>query len=155
MEPLFAGNLEELNLKTSYKKIHFIFLVQFLSNHHGGMVYGFTSEQPLLKFSENEERASFIEEQEDTSMSRNKTRKGGKGRKGGKKALKGTKGLKFSKGRLALRLSGFGLQKLGASELVKFIPLSKLKQAAKKVLREKGTKKTSKRRKTKNKKRKS
>ena len=119
------------------------------------MVYGFTSEQPLLKFSENEERASFIEEQEDTSMSRNKTRKGGKGRKSGKKAVKGTKGLKFSKGRLALRLSGFGLQKLGASELVKFIPLSKLKQAAKKVLREKGTKKTSKRRKSKNKKRKS
>jgi hypothetical protein len=116
------------------------------------MVYGFNSDQPLLKFSENDERASFIEDQEDTSMSRNKNRKG---KKGGKTTLKGTKGLKFSKGRLALRLSGFGLQKLGASELVKFIPLSKLKQAAKKVLREKGTKKTTKRRKTKTKKRKS
>jgi hypothetical protein len=104
------------------------------------MVYGLNSDQPLLKFSENEERASFIEQEEDTSMSRNKSRKGGKRKKSGKKALKGTKGLKFSKGRLALKLSGFGLQKLGASELVKFIPLSKLKQAAKKVLRGKGTK---------------
>ena len=113
---------------------------------------GFSSDQPLLKFSENEERASFIEDKEDTSMSRSKGGKGGKGKKTGKKALKGTKGLKFSKGRLALRLAGFGLQKLGASELVKFIPLSKLKQAAKKVLREKGTKQTKRR---KNKKRKS
>ena len=104
------------------------------------MVFGFSSDQPLLKFSENEERASFIEPQEDTSMSRKKPRKGGKRKKGGKKTFKGTKGLKFSKGRLALHLSGFGLQKLGASELVKFIPLSKLKEAAKKVLKGKGAK---------------
>ena len=82
-------------------------------------------------------------------------RKGGKRKNSGKKQLKGTKGLKFSKGRLALRLAGFGLQKLGASELVKFIPLSKLKQAAKKVLRGKGTKKTKRTNRRKNKKRKS
>jgi hypothetical protein len=112
------------------------------------MVFGFTSDQPILKFSEKEERASFIEQEQDNSMSRNKGRKGGKRKKTGKKALKGTKGLKFSKGRLALNLSGFGLQKLGASELVRYIPLSKLKQAAKKVLRGKGTQRT-KRRKTK------
>ena len=109
------------------------------------MVFGFSSDQPLLKFSENEERASFIEDKEDTSMSRSKGGKGGKRKKTGKRALKGTKGLKFSKGRLAFRLAGFGLQKLGASELVKFIPLSKLKQAAKKVLRGKGTKPTKRR----------
>ena len=117
------------------------------------MVFGFNSDQPLLKFSENEERASFIEEQDNnTSMSRSK---GGRRKKSPKKQLKGTKGLKFSKGRLALRLSGFGLQKLGASELVKFIPLSKLKQAAKKVLRGKGTKQTKRTKRRKNKKRKS
>jgi hypothetical protein len=116
------------------------------------MVFGFNSDQPILKFSENEERASFIEQEEDTSMSRNKSRKGGKRKKTGKKALKGTKGLRFVKGRLALHLSGFGLQKVGASELVKYIPLSKLKQAAKKVLRGKGTLRTKRR---KNKKRKS
>ena len=116
------------------------------------MVFGFSSDQPLLKFSENEERASFIEENENSSMSRSK---GGKRKKSAKKPLKGTKGLKFSKGRLALRLSGFGLQKLGASELVKFIPLSKLKQAAKKVLRGKGTKQTKRTKRRKNKKRKS
>ena len=116
------------------------------------MVYGLASDQPILKYSENEERASLIEPEEEPSMSRNKGRKGGKRKKIGKKSFKGTKGLKFSKGRLALRLSGFGLQKLGASELVKYIPLSKLKQAAKKVLRGKGTPKTKKR---KNKKKKS
>jgi hypothetical protein len=116
------------------------------------MVFGFGSDQPLLKFSENEERASFIEEQDNTSMSRSKS---GKRKKSAKKQLKGTKGLKFSKGRLALHLAGFGLQKLGASELVKFIPLSKLKQAAKKVLRGKGTKKTKRTKRKKDKKRKS
>jgi hypothetical protein len=117
------------------------------------MVFGFSSDQPLLKYSENEERASFIEDTvNNTSMS---CRKGGKRKNSGKKQLKGTKGLKFSKGRLALRLAGFGLQKLGASELVKFIPLSKLKQAAKKVLRGKGTKKTKRTNRRKNKKRKS
>jgi hypothetical protein len=118
------------------------------------MVFGFSLDQPILKFSENEERASFIEPTEDTSMSRKKSGKGGKRKKGGKRgnSSKGTKGLRFSKGRLALRLSGFGLQKLGASELVKFIPLSKLKQAAKKVLRGKGAQPIKRR---KNKKRKS
>jgi len=130
-----------------------LFLHQYHSTNHGGMVFGFSSDQPLLKFSENEERASFIEEQDNnTSMSRSK---GGKRKKSAKKQLKGTKGLKFSKGRLALKLSGFGLQKLGASELVKFIPLSKLKQAAKKVLRGKGTKQTKRTKRRKNKKRKS
>jgi len=104
------------------------------------MVFGFALDQPLLKYSENEERASFIQEEEEPSMSRRKGRKGQKRKRSSKKTLKGTKGLRFSKGRLALKLSGFGVQKLGASELVKFIPLSKLKQAAKKVLRGKGTK---------------
>jgi hypothetical protein len=140
MALLCVANFEESNLKKTYKKTFLQVLHQLHLHHHGGMVYGLNSDQPLLKFSENEERASFIEEEKDTSMSRKKNRKGGKRRKVGKRALKGTKGLKFSKGRLALRLSGFGLQKLGASELVKFIPLSKLKQAAKKVLRGKGTK---------------
>jgi hypothetical protein len=107
------------------------------------MVFGFALDQPLLKYSENEERASFIQEEEEPSMSR---RKGQKRKRSSKKTLKGTKGLRFSKGRLALKLSGFGVQKLGASELVKFIPLSKLKQAAKKVLRGKGTKKTKRKR---------
>jgi hypothetical protein len=110
------------------------------------MVFGFALDQPLLKYSENEERASFIQEEEEPSMSRRKGRKGQKRKRSSKKTLKGTKGLRFSKGRLALKLSGFGVQKLGASELVKFIPLSKLKQAAKKVLRGKGTKKTKRKR---------
>jgi len=108
------------------------------------MVFGLAPDQPIVKFSEKEERASLIEEEEEEpSMSR---KKGGKRKKSAaKKSLKGTKGLKFSNGRLALKLSGYGHQTLGASELVKYIPLSKLKQAAKKVLRGKGTPRTQKR----------
>jgi hypothetical protein len=59
---------------------------------------------------------------------------------------KGLKGIKFSKGRLALRLAGYsGVQRLAPSQLVRFIPLSKLKQAARKVLSRTGGKKIKKR----------
>ena len=115
---------------------------QFHFTRLGGMYYGYNPQQPLLTYSDHSERASFIENSTPESSMPRRRRRGGKRRKGakrGKKALKGTKGLRFSKGRLSLRLAGFGVQKLGASELVKFIPLSKLKAAAKKVLRGKGT----------------
>ena len=105
------------------------------------MYYGYNPQQPLLNYSDHSERASFINDSTPEASMPRRRRRGGKRRKGAKcgKALKGTKGLRFSKGRLSLRLAGFGLQKIGASELVKYIPLSKLKQAAKKVLRGKGT----------------
>ena len=114
------------------------------------MYYGYNSQEPLLNFSEHCERASFIDDDKPEEKSMSKKRRGVKRRKPRKgkrtRKLKGTKGLRFSKGRLSLSVSGFGVQKLSASELVRFIPLAKLKAAAKKVLRGKGTVKTSKRR---------
>lgn len=103
------------------------------------MFYG---SQPLVKYSNDSERASFFDDIEDTSMPR---RKGSKGR--GKKSVKGTKGVRFSQGRISLRLPGYGVQKLAAVDLVRYVSLSKLKQAAKKVLRSRGIRRTTKRRK--------
>jgi hypothetical protein len=103
------------------------------------MFYG---SQPLVKYSNDLDRASFIDDTEDTSMP---SRKGSKRR--GKKTYKGTKGVRFSQGRITLRLPGYGVQKLAAVDLVRFVSLSKLKQAAKKVLRGKGVRRTTKRRK--------
>jgi hypothetical protein len=106
------------------------------------MYYGYNPEEPLLKYSEDCERASFIEDNDvDESPMAKRRKKGGKRRKVGRKgrAPKITKGLRFNKGRLALSLSGFGVQKLSASELVRYIPLSKLKAAAKKILKGRGT----------------
>jgi len=64
-----------------------------------------------------------------------------RGRKRGTRKAKG--GHRLKAGRINLRIPGFGLQKLGASQLVRFVPLSKLKAAAKKVLRASGVKRLS------------
>jgi hypothetical protein len=74
-------------------------------------------------------------------------------RKGAKRGpRKGLKGVRVTKGKISLKIRGYsGIQKLGASELIHYIPLSKLKVAAKKVLRRSGAKKTKKRRKGKGK----
>ena len=105
----------------------------------------------LLNFSKNQERASLIENDFDLSMSPRKTRKGRKkSRKGTKryKGLKPAKGVRVSKGKVSLRIAGFsGLQKLGASELIRFVPLNRLKSAAKKILKSSGKKTIRKRRK--------
>ena len=106
------------------------------------MSYGANERKPLLNFLETQARASLINtEIEEDSMARK--RKGRKARKG-KRSLKGIKrkGVRLNKGRIALRVAGYqGLQSLTASELVRFIPLSKLKAAAKKVLKKTGGKK--------------
>lgn len=112
------------------------------------MTFNFSERKPLLHYSENEERAHFFDTDSiDLSMPRRK-RSGKTKKRKGRSAGKGLKGVKFSKGRLALRIGGYsGVQRLAASQLVRFIPLSKLKQAARKVLQRTGGKKTKKRRK--------
>ena len=117
--------------------------VQYSFDHApSDMSYCANERKPLLNFSETQERASLINTDiEEDSMARK--RKGQKGRKG-KRSLKGIKrkGVRLNKGRIALRVAGYqGLQSLTASELVRFIPLSKLKAAAKKVLKKTGGKK--------------
>ncbi len=99
------------------------------------MTYNFTERKPLLHYSEEEERATvFDSELPNLSMSRRK--KASKLRKHKQRHLgKGLKGIKFSKGRLAIRLGGFaGVQRVAPSQLIRFIPLTRLKQAARKVL---------------------
>jgi len=114
---------------------------------------------PLVSYSETLQRASVFnpnseeqdeEEEEDSglsdeeeefsdfsesSMPARRKRGAGGGRRG---KVKG--GHRLKAGRINLRIPGFGLQKLGASQLVRFIPLSKLKVAAKKVLKASGVK---------------
>ncbi len=106
------------------------------------MNYGESSEEtPLLKYSEDCERASFIDDDDEESMPRKKgTRKGKRKqtRKSGSRKGKQAKGVRFIKGRVALHVAGLGLQRLGVSELVRHISLSKLKSAAKKFLQSKG-----------------
>lgn len=54
--------------------------------------------------------------------------------------------VRLVKGKVSLRIQGYpGTQKIGASQLVRFIPLNKLKIAAKRVLGSTGVKKNSRR----------
>jgi hypothetical protein len=48
--------------------------------------------------------------------------------------VKGAKGVRVTKGRVSIRVAGHGVTKLAAAQLVRYVPLSKLKTAAKKVL---------------------
>ena len=131
-----------------------LIVVDIQSTFHAqvGMNYGLNSQTSLLKFSNNCERASLFDENDDKEGEEEEEGENGQvnsmaakrrsGRKrasaGRRKGPKVAKGVKFSNGRIALKLAGFGLQKLGAVELVRYIPLSKLKAAARKVLRAKG-----------------
>ncbi len=116
------------------------------------MTYNFSGKKSLLHYSENEERANFFDTEDfDSSMPRRS--KLGKQKKGKRRSA--LKGVKFSKGRLALRIKGYsGVQRLAPSQLVRYIPLVNLKQAARKVLGHAGGKRT-KRRKSKKRGRKS
>ena len=105
------------------------------------MFYG---SQPLAKYSEDLERASFFEDKSDNDNSM--PRKTSRSRKG-KRVAKTSRGIKFSSRRLLIRVPGYGLQRFAPSDLVKFIPTLKLRQAAKKVLRSKGISRTKRRRK--------
>ena len=111
------------------------------------MSYGFENQKSFLNFSNNQERAVLIDNDFDTPMARSKKTSKRKSRKGTKK-VKYTKGLKITKGRINLRVAGYtGLQKVAASDLIRFISLGKLRVAAKKVLKRSGKKTNKKKRK--------
>ena len=89
--------------------------------------------KPLLKYSETQERATLVDTEEEESMSPRR-RKSGKRKKGSKR-----RGVRVNKGKLAIRIAGYqGSPHFSASELIHFIPLSKLKAAARKVLKRSG-----------------
>jgi hypothetical protein len=104
---------------------------------------------PLLSYSDRQERATLVRDLVDGSHSMPPRKRGvgrrpraaGKGRKRkstSHRRVKGAKGVRVTKGRVAIRLAGHGVTKLAASQLVRYVPLSKLKSAAKKVLRSLG-----------------
>lgn len=103
------------------------------------MSYGFQENKLLVPYSENEERAQIINVSDlESSMPRKSKRLSKKRSKKSRrttKGFKGFKGVKIVHGKLALKVLGYqGVQKLSPSQLIRFIPLNKLKTAAKKVL---------------------
>jgi hypothetical protein len=108
---------------------------------------GVGSPLPLLSYSDSQDRATIVRESfaDSTSMpsvKRKRSKRAGRPRtaskKGRKHRVKGTKGVRVTKGRVSIRLPGHGVTKLAASQLVRYVPLNKLKSAAKKVLRSLG-----------------
>jgi hypothetical protein len=100
------------------------------------MSFDLSDQKPLLHYSEDEERAHFFDSDNINVPMPRKTRIGKK-----KKSRKVT-GVRIQKGRLALRVKGYkGVQRIAPAQLVRFIALSKLKVAAKKVLQHSGGKK--------------
>jgi hypothetical protein len=99
--------------------------------HGGDMSYGNQERKPLLNYSESEERASLFQSEDSMPPGRKRRSKSKKG----KRKYTGLKGVKFIKGKVALRISGYkGISKLSASDLVRYIPLAKLRAAGKKIL---------------------
>ena len=107
------------------------------------------NKKPLVAYSEHEERAQFLDFD---SMPR-KSNKSKKSRKSKRQSVKVIKGTRIVKGRVSIKLGGYsGVQKLAPSQLIRYIPLNKLKAAAKKVLASLGHQKIKKKRKSKKKK---
>lgn len=97
--------------------------------------------KPLLRF-ETSERAQIISSSMPPAGKR-------RNRSGKKKSATSTSTRKprVVKGRLALRVAGYsGLQKIPPSFLIPYLPVSKLRQAAKRALSASGKKKTVRRR---------
>jgi hypothetical protein len=104
-----------------------------------------TTRKPLLTFSQHQNRAAILDIEEKLPLSagasakknrRKRTATANTQRKGRRSPA-----VKVVKGQLLLRVPGYsGYQRLGASQLVPFIPLKKLRQAAKRALRASGVK---------------
>ena len=100
----------------------------------------FGSLKPLLNFSASDKRATLLTEDSVPVQEITKHTPKRKPRKGTKTS--GTRGIRIVKGQVIFRVPGYRVQKFAATQLVKFVPIGKLKAAAKRIL------KTSKRRST-------
>ena len=92
-----------------------------------------TSKRPFVEYSPHQDRASLMSAV--GTSHRRRSRKRSTIRKGRRR--KGNRGSKIRivKGKVSLKVGGFpGIQRVGASQLVRFVPLSKLRSAAKRVL---------------------
>jgi len=90
-----------------------------------------TSNVPLLCYSTNS-RAQIVSNP--TTKKQMTFKKKSKGRVGKRRSHKSK--VHISKGQVAIKVTGYkGLQRLAASQLIRFVPLNKIKLAAKKVLK--------------------
>ena len=94
--------------------------------------------KPLLHFSEHLERATLIDDREDSAVTTKKRKSGNK-----KSLRKGKKVLRVTDGKFSIRVPGYsGGQQFSASQILPLIPVSKVRAAAKRVLSKSGKKKT-------------
>lgn len=97
-------------------------------------------QKPLLAFSANNDRAFIVENQPVLSavVEKNKTQKVGPKKRRSKQRKKGSS-VKIVKGQISLRVPGYqGFQRLAVSLLLRFIPIKRLRQAAKSALKTSG-----------------
>jgi len=88
-------------------------------------------QRPFVEFSPHQDRASLMSVGGRHSQTRSRSAK----RKGRRRKSSRVSKIRIVKGKVALRVGGFpGVQRVGASQLVRFVPLNKLRSAAKKVL---------------------
>lgn len=86
-----------------------------------------TPKRPFVEFTSPQDRASLM-----SAVTTSKPRR--RSRSTARRKSRVTK-IRVIKGKVALRVGGFpGVQRVGASQLVRFVPLNKLKTAAKRVL---------------------
>lgn len=96
--------------------------------------------KPLVSYSNNDDRASLMtfsgpstqrRRKRSKSQGRRRRRSVGRGRRSKTRVTK----VRIVNGRVALRVAGYpGYQRVGASQLVRFVPLNKLRLAAKRAL---------------------
>jgi len=112
---------------------------------------GDNCKKPFVCFSNNEDRANLMNFGGPPSTRRKRSKSQGRRRKrtisrGRRPKTRVTK-VRIVNGRVALKVAGYpGYQRVGASQLVRFVPLNKLRVAAKRVLGSSGVKRQRRRR---------
>jgi len=107
--------------------------------------------KPFVSYSTHEDRANLMSFSGPPSIRRKRSKSQGRRRKrtvgrGRRNKTRVTK-VRIVNGKVALRVAGYpGYQRVGASQLVRFVPLTKLRLAAKRVLGSSGVKRQHRRR---------
>jgi len=93
-------------------------------------------QQPFVEFSPHQDRASLMSNPgSGSSSSAVRRRRRARSASSGRRRRTRVTRLRVVNGRVSLRVGGFpGVQQVGASQLVRFVPLAKLRAAARRVL---------------------
>jgi len=125
------------SLKKKYKSLHSHIFIQFCSSCQGVMSFDSFGRKTIVHYSPNLERATLFDQSPtNDQMPPRRRRRGTSSKRRGARKLKG--GHRVNKGRISVRLAGYGLQKLPASQLIRFVSLKNIKTAAKKILSKTG-----------------